>query len=635
MVILDLMMNLTFQSPNVLWFLILALVPIILHFISIKRYKTFYFSNVGLLKNINQESNSIRKVKDWTLLLIRTLLIVLLVLLFARPEQKQEEGQEGEIALYIDNSLSMSVSNGNVSKLEEVKRQAISLLKSFDFNKKIFLSNSAEIPGKSNYVFRDQAIKRLKELQVTKSRFGLSKSLIDSDFSDVYIFSDLQKGQINLNEIKEDSVTRYHILKSSNLEYCNTFIDTVWIEDSNSEGDKVNSILNYVLSSNCNEPQNISLLQNGQIVSLKQGVKPNEVTSIELSLSADSVYLLSMLVQDSDVEYDNQLDFVLDYRRKKDVLVIGDNPRDKKLESLFTEGSVVFANESDVDFEMIQKSSLIILSMKFVNEGNQSVLNDYVSNGGRLVLYPEKLSDYDNITGLLSQQSLSKEELTNGKVKSFENSSFFKGVFDADNRLSKTSSDHIEKYYINIYKGAEDLAVTEANIPVLQRFLRNQGEIYLFNIQAENLIKTSLFPITLLRVQEAYKSKEIYFRKGSDETIAMLNKPQTISFKKDSSLIKVSNTSLSVNDRRLKTGFLRMERTEKEGEWLALNASKKESLLEFEDVDKDLGPNILVYDDLLSDGNDLKAKSKSYDVYILLIIIFLGVIEMTIFALKK
>ena len=52
-------MGITFLYPNFLWALSLVAIPIIIHLFNFRKYKTVYFPNVSLLKEVQQESKKI------------------------------------------------------------------------------------------------------------------------------------------------------------------------------------------------------------------------------------------------------------------------------------------------------------------------------------------------------------------------------------------------------------------------------------------------------------------------------------------------------------------------------------------------------------------------------------------------
>jgi hypothetical protein len=74
-----------FLYPTFLIALLVLALPIIIHFFNFKRYKTVYFSNVGFLKHIQQETRKKSQLKHLLILLSRILALAALVLAFSRP----------------------------------------------------------------------------------------------------------------------------------------------------------------------------------------------------------------------------------------------------------------------------------------------------------------------------------------------------------------------------------------------------------------------------------------------------------------------------------------------------------------------------------------------------------------------
>lgn len=75
----------SFLNPLFLFFLPLSALPLLIHFLNRRRSQTILFSSLVFLKGL--EKTRLRKVqlKQWLLLVIRTLVILLSVLAFARP----------------------------------------------------------------------------------------------------------------------------------------------------------------------------------------------------------------------------------------------------------------------------------------------------------------------------------------------------------------------------------------------------------------------------------------------------------------------------------------------------------------------------------------------------------------------
>jgi len=75
----------SFLNPLFLFFLPLSAIPFLIHFLNLRRSQTVLFSSLVFLKGL--EKTRLRKIqlKQWLLLLVRTLVILLAIMAFARP----------------------------------------------------------------------------------------------------------------------------------------------------------------------------------------------------------------------------------------------------------------------------------------------------------------------------------------------------------------------------------------------------------------------------------------------------------------------------------------------------------------------------------------------------------------------
>ena len=125
----------SFVYPNFLWALLLLLVPIIVHLFHFRRYKKVLFPNVRFLKNVQKQTQSIKKLRNFLVLLARLLALAFLVFAFAQPYipiDNQEVSQSDEIVgIYIDNSFSMDNDGKQGPLIEEAKSKARELIKSY------------------------------------------------------------------------------------------------------------------------------------------------------------------------------------------------------------------------------------------------------------------------------------------------------------------------------------------------------------------------------------------------------------------------------------------------------------------------------------------------------------------------
>ncbi|MCF7824349.1 MAG: BatA domain-containing protein [Candidatus Marinimicrobia bacterium] len=80
----------TFLSPIFLWFVPLALIPILIHLLAKQRSKLLEFPSLIFLKLLEQDALRKFNIKQLILLIIRTLIILLIILSFARPHLNVE-----------------------------------------------------------------------------------------------------------------------------------------------------------------------------------------------------------------------------------------------------------------------------------------------------------------------------------------------------------------------------------------------------------------------------------------------------------------------------------------------------------------------------------------------------------------
>ena len=130
----------SFLSPNILWALIFAFIPLIIHIFNKLTTKTINFSSIQFLKKLETSKIKFFKIKELVLLLLRTLIIIFLVLAFSRPVISGyftitgSSNQSSHIAIIIDNSASMSYEDNQISFFDKSKNNAYELLTKLNNN---------------------------------------------------------------------------------------------------------------------------------------------------------------------------------------------------------------------------------------------------------------------------------------------------------------------------------------------------------------------------------------------------------------------------------------------------------------------------------------------------------------------
>ncbi len=199
-----------FTAPWFLWGLGFAAAPIIIHFLSRRRYQIAEWAAMEwLLAALRKQRHRIR-LEQIVLLLIRSLLIVSVVLAVARPYLRGTAaalaaGTRTHSIIVLDTSFSMSYHKTNSSRLDRAKRIAGKLLEASrraDAASLILMARPASAVishASTNVRAVKEAIERTKPAHTPADLFGtfeLLKTVIESSPYDrihVYLISDLQR----------------------------------------------------------------------------------------------------------------------------------------------------------------------------------------------------------------------------------------------------------------------------------------------------------------------------------------------------------------------------------------------------------------------------------------------------------
>jgi len=74
-----------FKHPEILYALLLLLIPIIVHLFQLRRFQKIDFTNVAFLKKATIQTRKSSTLKKWLSLLARLLALACIILAFAQP----------------------------------------------------------------------------------------------------------------------------------------------------------------------------------------------------------------------------------------------------------------------------------------------------------------------------------------------------------------------------------------------------------------------------------------------------------------------------------------------------------------------------------------------------------------------
>lgn len=125
-----------FLNPLLLFALAAAALPLLIHLFHLRRPRVLTFSSLRFVRELEKEEMRRLRIRQWLLLLLRTLAVACLVLAFARPVLPSAWsgvfGDRGPTAraLVVDNSLSMTSRDEQGALLQQARELATALARS-------------------------------------------------------------------------------------------------------------------------------------------------------------------------------------------------------------------------------------------------------------------------------------------------------------------------------------------------------------------------------------------------------------------------------------------------------------------------------------------------------------------------
>jgi len=167
----------TFLNPLVLFGLAAAAIPILIHLLNIRKLKIVDFSSLRFLKELQKTRMRRLKLRQWLMLLLRTLLIIFLVLAFSRPALKGSFAGAGggrassTVVVLLDDSPSMGMRNNHGVLFDQAREAASQLLNTTPASDEVYLfllsdhfdPHSPPVP-----VTPEAALKALKGMAVSQ-----------------------------------------------------------------------------------------------------------------------------------------------------------------------------------------------------------------------------------------------------------------------------------------------------------------------------------------------------------------------------------------------------------------------------------------------------------------------------------
>lgn len=410
-----------FLNPFVLFGLVAASIPIILHLINLRKQKTIEFSTLKFLKELQKSSIKKLKIKQWLLLLLRTLLIIFAVLAFSRPTIESSlpgftEYSNTSMIILLDNSYSMDISDENGSRFRQSKKIATTLINSMKEGDQAIVLPLATVNPLRSYAWstsKDQLNQKLEEIRIGTTKSNLATNLKFSSIlmkeannlnKLVYLVSDMQSNiiaELDTNKYfdKDISLLVANVGRNSKKVFSNLSIDSARITSTIIQKDRPIEIEVFVKNHSDRKVTDnlISLDYNDTKVAQQTvDIAPNETKSFVISApySGSGIVRGNIQLESDELLPDNNYYFAFNIPKQPFVTIFSDGS------NLFLDA--ILKNMQNINaisgYTYIQnvrefqpgKEKILIVSKDEVNKNDLSELSNLQSNNAKVIFFAPK-----------------------------------------------------------------------------------------------------------------------------------------------------------------------------------------------------------------------------------------------------
>jgi hypothetical protein len=411
----------SFLNPGFLWLLPLIGLPLLIHLLGRRRFQVVNFSTLRFLKSLQTDILRRLKIRQIILLIIRTLLILGLILLFARPYRSGSApgifvNKGATLYLIADNSASMSLIRQGQTRLESGLESIISSARNIDFPVNLKIISTAQTPA----IFRSSNPNGPADLQRELSlientnyngqilpalEIAVEDIIQNNDPTGViWAVSDFQRSSwgddhsadLILKKIRDNKI-RLVLFPVNGVNDNAALGGLNFIEEIHTKNKPLT--LQVGLNNWRSRPAEIPValfIEGERVGQALTKTKPVQTAPVMFEfIPLNTGYLSGYLqLEEDDLAADNRRYFVLNIPANLKILIVGEQATDGDyiLKALQAEPDLTvdtrfitreyFGNENLPDY-----NGLIFSNVKTLSVSAQKILSDYLNRGGGMLLF--------------------------------------------------------------------------------------------------------------------------------------------------------------------------------------------------------------------------------------------------------
>jgi hypothetical protein len=449
-----------FVYPEFLWALFSLAIPIIIHLFNFRKYKILYFSSLKFIQRLEQQTRSTQRLKHLLVLALRLLALTALIIAFAQPykvvENSQTKGGSPVLAIYIDNSFSMTAKGAEGELISEACETARGIITKAAADVRVLLNTNTMGGLEQRLITKAEALEmidKIKPIALNRSIDNVldwQRSFLDREEESgeklgsrqYLILSDFQKSTSQFKNIKKDEAGYYYPIQFTPQEQGNLFIDSVWFSTPIHRAGQNSELTVRIVNSGKESITNAELsFKSGAIrrdvfVDLPAG-KPVE-TVINFTEKQTGYQSATLTVNDKQLFWDDDFHFSWYTDSETKILLINGEDASSAVSQVyalerFYQVSAINQNE----FTSNQLNGVDLVFINGMNELPSSLtadLNSFAETGGTLALFPGAKCAVGSWNSLLSDiqlPAITGKFSTGVKIDRLEyDDAFFYGMFE-------------------------------------------------------------------------------------------------------------------------------------------------------------------------------------------------------------
>ncbi len=539
----------SFLYPQFLWALSLALVPVIIHLLNLRKTKQVYFSNTFLLEKVDEQRRKRTRLRDILVLLLRILAITMLVLAFAQPVRVKNNilpCKQG-VSIYVDNSFSMNSRGLQGIDLEVAKNWAYKIIHSFPPGTR-FMVLTGDFSPKEQRFYNSQLISdfvphiqtsyyRPKLSKVVEKFKNLLKSKDSNCTSLVFYISDFQKNVTDFASAQIPKNWKMFFIPVQPVVEKNIAIDTIYFASPyhilGHDDQLIVKIRNYSNQDLSDVPVKVFIQDSLKAIS-NISIPANSTVTIKFEYTNTHPGWTKgrVWVEDNPVVFDNTMYFSYFTRYKYKILLVSDK-ENKYLKALYSIGpfELNWVTEDRIPYSSLAEYDAIVLDgLDVYTTGLQQQLNQYLRSGGVVVIIPHE--NYSSVNQLLQGFGLAPFASADTNLSHIGwiniHNYLYKNVilsYQVNNLLPKVRRYFVRKVSFSV---ETPLLQLRNGVYVLTQSDRYNGKVYVFSFSldstATDFVFSKLFIATMYNIPlfAGYNFRS-YYTLGRDRYVVLIN----------------------------------------------------------------------------------------------------------------